>query len=56
MYHIEWDPILKVLYYNSEGKNNSYSYLAFAGLQPPLLKKYIISSQATLVLFPYLHR
>eukprot|EP01022_Parablepharisma_sp_SALTPOND_P021176 TRINITY_DN4092_c0_g1_i1.p6 TRINITY_DN4092_c0_g1~~TRINITY_DN4092_c0_g1_i1.p6 ORF type:complete len:331 (+),score=20.65 TRINITY_DN4092_c0_g1_i1:5248-6240(+) len=50
VYDIEWDPLLKILYYNSEGKNNSYSYLAFYGMQPPILKKYIVASQATLVL------
>ena len=50
VYNIEWDPLLKVLHYNSEGKNNSYSYLAFYGIQPPILKKYIIASQATLVI------
>jgi len=50
IYDIEWDPLLNVLHYNSEGKGNSYSYLTFYGVQAPVLKKYVIPSQATLVL------
>jgi len=51
IYNIEWDPLLKILHYNSEGKNNSYSYLAFIGISAPILKKYILNSQATFVNF-----
>ena len=50
IYDIEWDPLLNVLHYNSEGKGNSYSCLVFYGTQPPILKKYAVPSQATLVL------
>eukprot|EP00826_Nyctotherus_ovalis_P025607 TRINITY_DN1985_c0_g6_i1.p1 TRINITY_DN1985_c0_g6~~TRINITY_DN1985_c0_g6_i1.p1 ORF type:complete len:331 (-),score=49.95 TRINITY_DN1985_c0_g6_i1:375-1367(-) len=50
IYGIEWDPLLNVLHYNSEGKGNSYSYLVFYEMQSPILKKYVVPSQATLVL------
>lgn len=49
IYGVEWDPLLNVLHYNSEGKGNSYSYLVFYEMQPPILKKYVVPSQATLV-------